>query len=117
MPGFRERNELLASGEHLRFAYRCGGSRLSQNETAERCPATERQDDLLVPHLCGHGYVGALCLSCIAEYHHVDNRCEECGSRVANPIFWIVLVVVGGIPCLASCYACRNAYVEKKLVK
>eukprot|EP01043_Picozoa_sp_COSAG02_P096916 COSAG02_NODE_33161_length_504_cov_1.227160_1_plen_163_part_01 len=66
MPGFRERNEMLASGGHLRFAYRCGGSRITQNITAERCPASELQGDLLVPHRCGHGYVGALCLSCIA---------------------------------------------------
>eukprot|EP01046_Picozoa_sp_COSAG06_P022113 COSAG06_NODE_1694_length_8699_cov_57.094767_1_plen_2376_part_10 len=117
IPGFRERNELLPSRGHRRFAYRCGGSRVRQNVTAERCPASEHQDDLRVPHLCGHGYIGALCLSCIAEYHHVDDRCDECESRVANPTFWIVLLVVGGIPCFASCYACRNAYVEKKLVK
>jgi hypothetical protein len=117
MPGFRERHEMLASGGHLRFAYRCGGSRITQNITAERCPASELQDDVLVLHLCGHGYVGALCLSCIAEYHHVGDQCEECGSRGASPSFWIVLVVVGGIPCLATCYACRNAYEEKKRVK
>jgi hypothetical protein len=118
MPGFRERNELLPSGEHHRFAFRCGGSRTTANVTAERCPASEPQDDPLVPHVCGNGYVGDLCLSCIADYHHVGDRCEECAaSRAADPTFWIVMIVVAGLPLLAVCYACRNAYVEKKRVK
>lgn len=78
----------------------------------------ELQDDPLVPHLCGDGYVGALCLACIADYHHVGDRCEVCASsRASSPTFWIVMMVVGGLPCFATCYACRNSYVEKKRVK
>eukprot|EP01043_Picozoa_sp_COSAG02_P035268 COSAG02_NODE_2514_length_8624_cov_12.683050_2_plen_680_part_00 len=118
IPGFRERNELLPSGQLLRFAFRCGDSRITRNVTAERCPALDFQDDPLVPHLCGDGYVGALCLACIADFHHVDNRCEECfASRASSPMFWIVMMVVGGLPCFILCHACRNAYVERKRVK
>ena len=112
--GFRERNE-LQQGQILRFAFRCGDNRVAGNITDARCPAADIQSDSLVPHGCGKGYEGALCLSCTADFHTREDRCVECEeSQTTELSFWVVLATGVGLPLLATCKACRNAYLARK---